>query len=215
MRKRNCSKRAARAGAPTGVLLVTSLAEAEGKTFFATALGRSVARARQRCLVIDCHFQRPGIERALSPVPAKGVPTPASYPQIQVDKPSGLHYVVAPALEQRRIFRAQDLFESAEMNSYILRMRSHYDLVILDAPPLPAVSDLAALSRLADATIFLIRWGRTPRQAALNGLRLLRARRTSLAGVVLSRVDLPRYATYGYRDYVRYLRSAAGPAPAR
>lgn len=207
--------RDARGSAPMGVLLVTSLAEGEGKTFFAIALGRSVARARLRCLVIDCHFQRPGVEGFMSPAPAQSGAVLGTYPQIKVDAQSGLHYVAAPAAEQRRVFRSQDLFESPEMRSYILRMRGHYDLIILDAPPLPAIADVIALSRLADAAVFLIRWGRTPRRAALNALRLLTTRGISLGGIVLSRVELKRYATYGYRDYVRYLRGDVGTAARR
>jgi polysaccharide biosynthesis transport protein len=202
-------------GAPTGVLLVTSSTEGEGKTFFAAALGRSIVRARLRCLLVDCNFQRPGIDKLMSPTPSESMPTPATYPQIQIDRHSGLHYIPAPAVEQRRLFRSQDLFESAEMRSYIQRMRGHYDLIILDAPPAAAVADVVALSHLADIAVFLVRWGRTPRRQALSALHLLAGRGLRLAGLVLSRVDLRRYATYGYADYVRYLESALAPARGR
>lgn len=202
-------------GAPLGVMLVTSSAQDEGKTYFSVELGRSVVRAGLRCLVIDCHFQRPGLDKLLSPAPAKGMPVPAQYPQIQIDNNSALHYVPAPAPEQRRLFRSQDLFESVEMGNYIRRMRSHYHLIILDAPPVQAVVDLVALSRLADTAVFLVRWGRTPRQAALNALRVLTLRGVNLAGVVLSRVDLRRYASYGSGDYARYLQNVAASARSR
>ena len=211
--------RHAQAGAPIGVVLVTSSVEDEGKTLFAVALGRSVSRAGLRCLVIDCHFQRPGVGKLLSPAPARGAPAPtiatARYPQIEVDEVSGLHYIPAPALEQRRLFRSQDLFESNEMRTYIQRMRDHYDLVILDAPPAPAVADVIALSRLANTAIFLIRWGRTPRQAAADALRALALRGVNLAGIILSRVDLREYAAYGYEDYVRHLENSALAARGR
>ncbi|HZB91386.1 MAG TPA: polysaccharide biosynthesis tyrosine autokinase [Stellaceae bacterium] len=204
--------RMAQGGVPSGVLLITSTGEGEGKSFFATTLGRSVIRARLKCLIIDCHFQRPALDKVLAPTPAQGLPA-GSYPQIQVDKTSGLHYVSAPAPEQRRLFRSQDLFESAEMREYIQRMRGHYDLIILDAPPAPATADLAALGRLADAALFLVRWGRTPRQRAIKAVQQLRERGVGIAGVVLSRVELRRFALYGQADSVRYLKST--PAPAR
>jgi Mrp family chromosome partitioning ATPase len=208
-----------RSGAPVGVVVVTSSAEGEGKTFFSVALGRSIVRARLRCLVVDCHFYRPGVDKLLSPAPPKGGTTPAPangrYPQIQVDKHSGLHYIAAPELAQRRLFRSQDLFESAEMRDYILRARDRYDLIILDAPPVPAVSDVIALSHLADATICLIRWGHTPRQTALNALRVLALRGATLAGVVLSRVDLRLHVAYGYHDYASYLQTAGAWARSR
>ena len=202
-------------GVPTGVVLVTSSTEGEGKTFFAAALGRSIIRARQRCLLVDCNFERPGLDKLMAPTPAEGMPTPATYPHIQIDRQSGLHYIPAPAAEQRRLFRSQDLFESPEMRSYIQRMRGHYDLIILDAPPAAAIADVVALSRLADIGILLVRWGRTPRQRALNTLHLLAGRGLRLAGLVLSRVNLRRYGTYGYAEYVRYLESVLAPVRGR
>jgi polysaccharide biosynthesis transport protein len=195
-------------GLPTGVLLVTSAGEGEGKSFFAVALARSVVRARLRCLVVDCHFQRPGLDKLLVPTPSQAPPAATSYPRIEVDRHSGIHYIPAPSAEQRRLFRSQELFESSEMRTYIERMRGHYDLIVLDAPPAPALADLVALSRLADTAIFLVRWGRTRRQRAVAAVRLLASRGVSFAGVVLSRVELKRYATYGYRDQVRHLEQA-------
>ena len=203
------------AGAPLGVMLVTSAGDDEGKTFFAVGLGRSVVRAGLRCLVIDCHFQRPGLDRLLSPAPARDLPVAAGYPQIHVDGASALHYIPAPAAEQRRLLRSQDLFDSVEMGNYIRRMRGHYDLIILDAPPVQAVGDLVPLSRLADTALFLIRWGRTPRRAATSALRVLALRGVSLAGIVLSRVDLRRYATYGQGAYIRHLQNASASAAGR
>jgi polysaccharide biosynthesis transport protein len=202
-------------GVPTGVVLVTSSTEGEGKTFFAAALGRSIIRARQRCLLVDCNFQRPGLDKLMAPTPAEGMPAAATYPQIQIDRQSGLHYIPAPAAEQRRLFRSQDLFESPEMRSYIQRMRGHYDLIILDAPPAAAIADVLALSRLADIGILLVRWGRTPRQRVLSALHLLAGRGLRLAGLVLSRVNLRRYGTYGYAEYVRYLESVLAPVRGR
>ena len=197
-------------GLPTGVLLVTSSGEGEGKSFFSVALGRSVVRARLRCLVIDCHFQRPGLDKLLVPTPSQAPPAAAKYPHIEVDRQSGIHYIPAPSAEQRRLFRSQELFESSELRNYVERMRGHYDLIVLDGPPAAALADLVALSQLADTAIFLARWGRTRRQRALGAVRLLASRGVNLAGLVLSRVDLRLYATYGYRDHVRYLRGDAG-----
>jgi polysaccharide biosynthesis transport protein len=202
-------------GLPTGVLLVTSAGEGDGKSFFAAALGRSLVRARLRCLIIDCHFQRPGLDKLLVPTPSQAPPAATSYPRIEVDRQTGIHYIPAPSAEQRRLFRSQELFESSEMGTYIERMRGHYDLIVLDAPPAPALADVVALSRLADTAIFLVRWGRTRRQRALGAVRLLTSRGVSFAGLVLSRVELKRYATYGYRDYVRHLEQVAVPARGR
>jgi polysaccharide biosynthesis transport protein len=210
------SLRQSQSGAPVGIVAVTSSVAAEGKTYFAASLGRSLAHARARCLLIDCHFRRPGVAKLLSLVASKGTLEPARatrhYPQIEIERYSGLHYIAAPEFDPQYAHYSQELFESVEMRDYLARMRTHYDLIILDAPPTPAVSDVVALSRLADTTIFLIRWGSTSRQVVLDALRLLTLRGVAIVGIVLSRTDMRRCAAYGYSGH---LDNVATPTRAR
>src|SRR6202167_4150017 len=79
-------------------------------------------------------------------------------------------------------------------------MRERYDLIVLDTPPLLAVSDALVLSHFADATIFLTRWERTPRLVVLGALKSFRTSGSKLAGAVLTRVDMRSHSTYGYGD---------------
>jgi len=78
----------------------------------------------------------------------------------------------------------------------------------LDSPPVLAVSDPLILSHIADTTMFLVRWERTPRQVVQGALKTFRANGGHLAGVVLTRANLRRHASYGYGDsgyyYGRY-----------
>jgi Mrp family chromosome partitioning ATPase len=87
-------------------------------------------------------------------------------------------------------------------------MSTRYDLIVLDAPPVLAVSDPIILSHFVDTTIFLIRWERTPRPIATGAMKILRTNGGVVAGVVLSRVNSRKHATYGYGDagyyYGRY-----------
>jgi succinoglycan biosynthesis transport protein ExoP len=77
---------------------------------------------------------------------------------------------------------------------------AYYDLVIIDSPPVAAVSDSFTLSALVDKSIYVIRWERTPRNVALAGIRQMLDAGADLAGVVLSRVDLKKHARFGYAD---------------
>jgi Mrp family chromosome partitioning ATPase len=61
--------------------------------------------------------------------------------------------------------------------------------VILDTPPVLAVSDARAISRQADAVVFVCRWSRTPRRAAAAALNLLDRDGAPVAGVALTMVD--------------------------
>ena len=72
--------------------------------------------------------------------------------------------------------------------------------MIIDTPPIAAVSDSFTLSSLVDKALYVIRWEQTPRNVALAGIRQLAEAGADIAGIVLSRVDLKKHARYGYAD---------------
>jgi polysaccharide biosynthesis transport protein len=88
-------------------------------------------------------------------------------------------------------------------------LRDYYDLIVLDTPPLMAVSDAVTLSHAVDATIFLVRWAKTPRKIVRGAIKSFHTLGGKLAGVVLSRVDMRMHAKYGYGD-LRYYESYYG-----
>ena len=115
------------------------------------------------------------------------------------DKLSGLYYV----LSHPDTSDSAELLSSSEMKSFVSALSEQFDLVVLDTPPLMAVSDPRVVAQLADYAIYLIRWAKTDRALVLNALKLL-ADVPIKVGMVLSQVDLKRHAQYGYQDYGAY-----------
>ena len=76
--------------------------------------------------------------------------------------------------------------------------------MIIGSPPVLAASDSLVLSRIVDATIFVVRWERTPREVVVGALKQLQAVGGSVAGVVLSRVNVRKHARFGYGDHGYY-----------
>jgi len=194
---------------PPKVVLVTSSVPDEGKTVFATSLARSVARSGGKSLLIDCDLRRPSIAKALKTESQPGLLSlfeqeAASANAIRVDESCGMHFLTVTG----GISNPQDLLGSKHMRAIIEEMRERYDLIVLDSPPVLAVSDPLILSHIADTTMFLVRWERTPRQVVQGALKTFRANGGHLAGVVLTRANLRRHASYGYGDsgyyYGRY-----------
>jgi len=95
---------------------------------------------------------------------------------------------------------ATDIFSSHRMANIIDLLKSRYDLVIIDTPPVMAVADSRIIGRLVDKTVFAVRWDKTPRKVARAALDLLRRADVDLAGVVLQQVDMKRYGRIGYGD---------------
>jgi Mrp family chromosome partitioning ATPase len=79
-------------------------------------------------------------------------------------------------------------------------MGSYYDLVIIDSPPVGAVTDALTLSGIVDKSIYVVRWEHTPRNPVLAGMRQMIEAGAHIAGIVLSRVDVKKHARYGYAD---------------
>ncbi|HLW28098.1 MAG TPA: protein tyrosine kinase, partial [Kiloniellales bacterium] len=77
-------------------------------------------------------------------------------------------------------------------------------LVIVDTPPVMAVSDAAVLAKIVDATVFVVRWAETPRETVKTALHQLGNMDVKVTGLVMSQVDLKRQAAYGYGDYGYY-----------
>jgi capsular exopolysaccharide synthesis family protein len=186
---------------PPKVIVVTSSLPDEGKTVFALSLARSVAKSGGKALLIDCDLRRPSIAKQFNVDSKPGLLTffddnANKSKTIRIDERSGLHYITTPSGTRN----PQDLLGSKHMKALIDVMRDRYDLIVLDTPPLLAVSDALVLSHIADATIFLVRWAKTPRQVVMGAMKSFRTLGGNLAGVVLARVDMRRHATYGYGD---------------
>lgn len=186
---------------PPKIIMVTSSLPDEGKTVFALSLARSVAKSGGRSLLIDCDLRRPSMAKILNIDPTPGLlavfdGTKDLSKVIKVDEPSGMHFIAVASGTPN----PQDLLGSNQMKSFLDSLRDQYDLIVLDTPPILAVSDGIVLSHLVDTTIFLVRWAKTPRTVVLGALKTLRTVGGNVAGVVLSRVNLRQHAHYGYGD---------------
>ena len=92
------------------------------------------------------------------------------------------------------------------MSDLIAVLRSGFDYVIIDSPPLLPVVDALALAAFADKILVVIEWCRTPRASLDDAFRVLRPEATRIAGVVLNKVDfneLPGYSGYQYRQVLQ------------
>ncbi len=94
------------------------------------------------------------------------------------------------------------------MRNFINKLRSDYELVIIDSAPVLPVVDTKVLAQMADKTIFVVQWEKTPRHAAEDSVKQLREFGVKFAGVVMTQVDMDRQSKYGYGDssfyYGRY-----------
>ena len=183
------------------LLMVTSALPKEGKSMFSAELAGNMAVAGRRVLLLECDFCRPSLAACF------GLSESAGLCEMLSGRSLGrrerlIHQPIRNLdviLAGRQRGSSQELLTSPRMEALLLDARQRYDIVIIDTPPVLAVSDALVLGRLADATLTVVHWEKTPRDAVTNAINLLRGSGVLLMGAVMTRVDIKKAAIFGGR----------------
>jgi len=97
-----------------------------------------------------------------------------------------------------------DVIESATFQNALSALRDRYTIIVIDSAPLFAVVEARTLASFADVTIFAVRWGHTDEKTVAGGLDFLAEADATLAGAVLTQVEMKRHAQYGYGDSLQH-----------
>lgn len=193
--------------APPRVVAITSSVPGEGKSTTALLLAHMSQQMKKSAIVVDCDIRRPTLTQTMvldhNPGLVGVLSGRATLDEvIQKDPESGLDMLATP----EPVPQAADILSSEKFAQLIADLRSRYELVVLDTPPVLLVTDAAVIGKLADSIVFAIRWDRTPREAAAQGLELLEGLGIRIAGCVatmVARKAEARYAAaqFGYGYY--------------
>jgi len=189
------------------VLQITSSIPGEGKTTIALNLGKTLAKAGARVLLLDSDLRKPRLHR-----------------MVGTSNASGLTSVVLGECELRQVIRRieeapkldmvtsgplpsnpPELYGKASFKRVLDNARQSYDWILIDTPPVGSVTDPVICAQLTDMVLLVVEYSKTRRQMAKGTIRLLARAGVRLAGVVLNKVDLERdhyyYSTYHYSGY--------------
>jgi uncharacterized protein involved in exopolysaccharide biosynthesis/Mrp family chromosome partitioning ATPase len=179
-------------------ILITSSVPHEGKSSFSVALGRAAAISGHSVLLLDCDLRRPAIARLLwaaGAVARRDRIAVPSGPQgaglidmISTDLKTPLRYLTLSSFFDK----PRGLPGWQPFLDLVQQARQHFDLVLIDTPPVLATSEAAELGGLADDVVLMVAMKETPREAATEAVRVLRRAGIALRGTVLSKVELGR-----------------------
>ena len=195
-------------------LLVASAAPGDGKTTIARHLAGAAARVGSRVLLLEADLRRPTLAKQLDVQSGPGladvligaVMLGEATQTIDLDAPSGdgakgrtLDVLVAGATLPPN---PGELLESRAMETLLERAKSSYDLVVIDTPPLTAVSDAFPLLSKVDGVVIVGRVGRNRRDVAERLHETLSGAGAPLLGVIANGFKARRNAPYSYAyDY--------------
>jgi len=201
-------------GEKTRVIAVTSAQPLEGKTTTACNLAMVLAFGGSRVLLIDADLRRPGVHKAL-----------------KMNNTVGLsHLLVGQARVREAIQRTSDpnfcvmtagrtppnpseLLSSERMRQLVANLsEGPFDWVIIDTPPVLAVTDAVVITPMVSGTVFVLGAEMTRRRLAERAVQMVLQTRPKLIGCVLNRVNFDRNKYYYSRYYGYQYKSYYGPA---
>lgn len=194
-------------------ILVTSAAPSEGKTTVAVSVAVSLAQGGQRVCIIDCDLRRPRLHRIFDRAGDIGLMNAVvgEATIAEVAKPTivpNLYCIPCGPIPPN----SADVVASDRFKHLLDELSEHFDRIVLDSPPVVAVTDSAILSTLVDGVLLVVRAFKTTFGLSRSGLRTLRDVDAPIAGAVLNAVNLDRHE-YSYQRYYYYRREGYAPIP--
>ncbi len=189
---------------PVRTLLVTSPLPTEGKTFTSANLAAVIAQGGKSVILVDADLRHPRVHRAYDMGKAPGLSDALLAPETratalrETDVP-GLRVVTAGAQAPN----PAEMLGSERMAAFLAWLKEQADVVILDSPPVLAVTDAAVLSTRVDGTLLVVNSGETRRPAAAQAFERLTGVGSQVLGVVLNRLA-PSGDGYYYYYYAYY-----------
>ena len=196
--------------------LFTSAIPSEGKTFTSLNFACSLARhPDRRTLIIDADLREPGLDKVLLKSNGERIPglTDVLLGQIPLGQAlketSQQNLLLLPA--GRRVPDPAELLDSAEFGRIVETLVGSFDHVVIDSPPVNAVSDVLFIAGFAQATCLVVRAGKTPKRATSRALHQLQMSNANVVGVVFNRLPVggPSAGYYYYRYGNGYGRTGA------
>lgn len=188
-------------------ILVASAGPREGKTLVASNLAVALAQAGQRVMIVDCDLRRPRVHEVFS------VPQEPGLSNLIVGDAKASEMIrtrggvtVLPA--GRIPPNPAELLGSKRFQELIARLGERFEWIVIDSPPVLAVTDATILGHLASGVMFVVASEMTSKHTARTAIEQLVAAHARILGAVLNRVDLDAnsyyYSRYYRREYSQY-----------
>lgn len=192
------------------VIGVTSTLPHEGKSTVSSNLAQSIALAGKKVILIDGDLRNPTLTRALAGDAKAGWKEVLAGKSdlaktTRLDDETNLAFL--PAVIGQRSAYTNEILASDAFRILIDNLRSTFDYVIIDFPPLAPVVDVRAALHVVDSFLYVVEWGKTSRALVERQLAIAPELHERLLGVVLNKTNVrlfERYESLGYSHQQYY-----------
>lgn len=186
------------------VILVSSAIWGEGKTVTSTNLAMILSEEKEvKVALIDADLRRGKIAEYMGL--DKKRPGLTKFLSEEIDprdvllRNSRSNLAIMPCGES--VKNPSTLLNSPKFRLLIAELRTHYDYIIIDSPPIMSVSDAGIMCRYVDGILFIIQIGRTPKSLIAHSNLLFKQAGARMLGYILTNVE---YHSADYRYYDKY-----------
>jgi len=188
------------------VLMVSSAGPGEGKSTTITNLAVTFAQSEKRVILIDADLRKPTAHHTFALSNRWGLSSVISQQSkleevIQASDIPNLDVITSGAIPPN----PAEMMNSKKMTSLLEQLRQMYDIILIDTPPLLAVTDAQIVSTKSDGVILVVDQGKVKRDIAGKAVKSLESVNARILGVVLNNVkrkanEEAYYYYYGAQD---------------
>lgn len=187
-------------------IMVTSSVQGEGKSVIASNLALVFASQGKRVLLVDADLRRPTLHKKFNLPNNSGLSSflIGTMPALSVilDKPysKNLYILTSGVIPPN----PSELLASQRMEDLMNKLKANFDIIIIDTPPVTAVSDAQILASKVDGTLFVVRKGIAEKQHLLRSKELMENVQARIIGTVFNGKKSEResdYTLYKQKQY--------------
>ena len=202
-------------------ILVTSTIPGEGKTLVSSNLAGGFARHGKKTLLIDCDLRRPMLHRHFKQPNTAGLITwfesgasldglMSENSQLGISKLSENFSILTSGGRSKS---PTAMLEQPSFGKLIEKLKKEFDVIVVDSPPMGAVTDALLIAERTDEVIYVCRFNRAYRKHIKLYIRALLSGKNAVLGIVLNGLSPRRIEYYSnyryYRSYKKYYGSQA------
>ncbi len=184
---------------PPQVIVLTSPMPGEGKTTVSLAFAHTLSGMGKKVLMIEGDVRRRMLHHYFDDLPCSGLISVLSGTRSLEDAICRIPGFAADILMvERTATNAADLFSSCKFRDMIAELRTQYDVIVIDTPPVLAVPDARIIAQQADVVLLNVKWNSTSKSQVDEALRLFRCGSRKISGLVLNQICIKAMKHYGY-----------------
>lgn len=182
-------------------IIITSSQPGEGKSTTAGNLAISLGMDGKNVLLIDCDLRKPSIHKKFKLTNVTGL-SEVILGRVKLLETVQAYNAHLDILTSGKIPpNPSEMLGSSNMERLLRELKTHYDYIILDAPPVLAVTDAQILSTKADGVVFVVKAGTAKKEQILQAKSQLDKVKAPIIGTVLNAVDTKESKNQYYYYY--------------